>query len=213
MCCSPAVMFVRETTRNVARAGCHCHHCTKKPILGESFLMVSSDHAIAHIYIGHLLTVIVMMWEEKESIKIIKAFFPLGEKLKTQHCLVSNRSPPSIHPESDKPHLRPPWHGRWSLVGPNGHRSHVWETRSRVLLSRGFYTSYPSWTDVPLASLPSWTGPALLVVMVCWLLGRTECNYASELCGRRRQGRTIPGPGDKILGGDCVAHCCAIFLC
>ena len=158
-----------------------------------------------------------MMWEEKESIKIIKAFFPLGEKLKTQHCLVSNRSPPPPNTLRMTSRTFGPrgvdadrWLGRMAIVATCGTGG---ETRSRVLLSRGFYTSYPSWTDVPLASLPSWTGPALLVVMVCWLLGRTECNYASELCGRRRQGRTIPGPGDKILGGDCVAHCCAIFLC
>ena len=64
----------------------------------------------------------------------------------------------------------------------------------------GFYTSLPGWTVVPQATLPPLTGKAAaLVVMVCWVLGGTECNYASELCGRRRQGRTIPGPGDKIL--------------
>ena len=62
-------------------------------------------------------------------------------------------------------------------------------------LSCSWLLRYPSWTQ---ATLPSWTGQAVLVFMVCWLLGRTECNYASELCGRRRQGRTIKGPGDKI---------------
>ena len=122
-------MFVRETTRNVARAGCHCHHCTKK--FGESFLMVSSGHAIAHIYIGHLLTVIVMMWEEKESIKIIKAFFPLGEKLKTQHCLVSNRSPPPYTLRMTSRTFGPRgvdadrWLGQMAIVATCGRPDHV----------------------------------------------------------------------------------------
>ena len=85
MCCPPAVMFVRETTKTaVSSASCGRNSCTKT-LLGETIQMVSSDHAHTNADTGHPRTAVATMWEFRFETRKRKYKDHLGTFSKTKN--------------------------------------------------------------------------------------------------------------------------------
>ena len=95
-------MFVRETTKTaVTSASCGRDSCTKT-LLGETILMVSSDHTHTNDGIGHPRTAVATMWELRFQTRKRKYKDHLGTFFKIKnpaYCLASNGST-SLHTPS-----------------------------------------------------------------------------------------------------------------